>query len=77
MGECRKQAIALMAVGLSRMAASKILPLMPSNLEAVDDVRKWLLSVDPAALNLPPILQGEVLRALGIQATTPSRQTAS
>jgi len=77
MGECRKPAIALMAVGLSRMAASKILPLMPSNLEAVDHVRQWLLSVDPAALNLPPILQGEVLRALGIQATTPSRQTAS
>jgi hypothetical protein len=77
MGECRKPAIALMAVGLSRMAASKILPLMPPNLETVDDARQWLLSVDPAELNLPPILQGEVLRALGIQATTPSRQTSS
>lgn len=77
MGECRKPAIALMAVGLSRMAASRILPNMPSNLETVDDVRRWLLSVDPTTLNLPAILQGEVLRALGIPAKEGPGQRAS
>jgi hypothetical protein len=69
--------LALMAVGLSRMAASKILPKIPSNLEAVDDVRQWLLSVDPVTFDLPPILQAEVLRALGVQTTGASRQAST
>ncbi|WP_414464478.1 DEAD/DEAH box helicase [Hyphomicrobium sp. DY-1] len=77
MGECRKQAVSLMAVGLSRIAASKILPSMPPNLEAVEDVRQWLLSVDPATFNLSTILLGEVLRALGIPAKESPRQRAS
>ncbi len=68
MGECRKGAIALMAVGLSRMAAAKIFPKLPPDIETAEAARRWLLAADLASFDLPSVLLNEIERALGLQA---------
>lgn len=68
MGECRKGAIALMAVGLSRMAAAKIYSKLPPEIETAEAARRWLLAADLTSFDLPPILLNEIQRALGLEA---------
>lgn len=67
MGECRKGAIALMAVGLSRMAAAKIFPKLPPDIESAETAKRWLLAADLTSLDLPPVLLNEIQRALGLE----------